>query len=211
MKITWIGHSCFAIEKDGYTLVIDPYKDGSVPGLLPVRETADRVLCSHEHGDHNFREGVTIRESGGAPLTVEELDTYHDQEQGTLRGSNKMFLISDGVCRIAHLGDLGCRPDQEQKDLLAGVDVVLIPVGGYYTIDGKQAADLIREIQPRAVIPMHFRSDRPGFGFAEIGTVDGFLSALGKECRTETDWVDTDEMGEEQVWVLRPKNFIPQE
>ena len=91
MEITWIGHSCFRIEEDGYSLIIDPYEDGSVPGLANVRESADAVLCTHEHGDHNFRDGVTLKNSGKPALRVEAIDTFHDDEQGIKRGRNRIY------------------------------------------------------------------------------------------------------------------------
>lgn len=180
MKITWLGHSCFKVESKGYGVVLDPYEDGSVPGCLPVRETADKVLCSHEHFDHNFREGVTLADSGGAPMKVEVIDTWHDDREGALRGSNKIHILDDGEVRIAHMGDLGCELDEAQTEKLKGLDAVLIPVGGYYTIDGTQAKKLIDRIAPRVTVPMHYRGD--GFGFDVLGTVEDY-AALCQDVR----------------------------
>ena len=169
MKITWLGHSCFKVETKGYTLILDPYEDGSVPGCAPVRETADEVLCSHEHYDHNYRGGVTLREHGASPVKVEVISTYHDNREGKLRGSNRIHILDDGEVRIAHMGDLGCELEPEQLRKLEGLDGALIPVGGYYTIDAVQAKKLTDQIKPRITIPMHYRGD--GFGFKELGTV----------------------------------------
>lgn len=78
MKITWIGHSCFKVEKDGFTIMLDPYEDDSVPGLTPVREKANMVLCSHEHGDHNARNLIEMVDDAENPFHIDVIDTYHD-------------------------------------------------------------------------------------------------------------------------------------
>ena len=117
MKLIWNGHSCFTVETSEGTAVFDPYQDGSVPGYAPLTLTADQVLCSHGHGDHNAAEAVTL--TGKAPsYKVEELATFHDPEQGTLRGPNTIRILSAEGMRIAHLGDLGCDLTAEQVEKL---------------------------------------------------------------------------------------------
>mgnify|MGYP000878371737 CR=1 FL=1 len=158
MKLTWLGHSCFKMESNGYTIILDPYEDGYVPGLAPVRETADAVFCSHEHSDHNGRETVTLKQDGVlSPFTITEIHTWHDDARGTKRGSNCIRIFNDGTYHVAHLGDLGCELESEQIEALKGLDAVMIPVGGFYTIDAKQAKALIDQIQPRVTLPMHYR------------------------------------------------------
>ena len=131
MKLTWNGHSCFTLETAEGSVVLDPYADGSVPGLAPLRLTADTVLCSHRHRDHNAREVVTL--TGKTPtFGVETISTFHDPEQGALRGENTIHIISAEGMRFAHLGDLGCELTARQMDQLHRVDVLMIPVGGYY-------------------------------------------------------------------------------
>ena len=88
MKITWIGHACFKIESDGYSIVLDPYADGSVPGFTPVREKANMVLCSHGHGDHNAADCVELTNGGENPFTITRIETYHDSQMGKQRGMN---------------------------------------------------------------------------------------------------------------------------
>lgn len=173
MKLTWHGHSCFTLDSSQGTVVFDPYQDGSVPGLCPLSLTADLVLCSHAHRDHGARTAVKL--TGRSPsFQVEELATFHDSEQGALRGPNTIHIISTEGMRLAHLGDLGCQPEPEQLDRLRGLDVLLIPIGGYYTIDARQAAALVQELAPRIAVPMHYRSD--AFGYDVLGTVEDFLS-----------------------------------
>lgn len=172
MKLIWHGHSCFTLESGQGTLVFDPYEEGSVPGLPPLALEADLVLCSHGHHDHNAREAVRL--TGSTPaLAVERLETFHDPEQGALRGPNTIHIVTADGLRLAHLGDLGCMPEQAQLDRLKNLDVLLVPVGGYYTIDAAQAARLADLLKPRIVVPMHYRGE--DFGYDVIAPVNDFL------------------------------------
>ena len=177
MHITWLGHSCFRVESRGYTAVLDPYADGSVEGLLPVRETADLVLCSHEHGDHNARDLVTLREGKAPVFRVETISTYHDDQKGAKRGPNTIHILDDGVFRAAHAGDLGCALSGEELEKLKGLDVLMVPVGGYYTIDAAQARALVNAVKPRIVIPMHYRGH--GFGFDVLAELEDYTRLCG--------------------------------
>lgn len=173
MKLIWNGHSCFTLVTEGGALVLDPYLEGSVPGYSPLKLEADAVFCSHEHQDHGAREAVAL--SGKAiSVGVEEIHTFHDPEQGRLRGANVIRIFSAEGLKAAHLGDLGCELEPAQKERLKGLDAVMVPVGGFYTIDAKQAKTLIDEIKPRVVIPMHYRSS--AFGYDVIGPVEDFLA-----------------------------------
>lgn len=173
IQIRWLGHSCFAVECEGYKIVLDPFEPGSVPGLLPVEEEADLVLCSHEHFDHNYRAGIktpdTQRES---PFRVTALSSYHDDRQGALRGKNTIFLLEAAGMRVVHFGDVGCMPGQLVLEKLRGADAVMVPVGGHYTVDATGAKAILDEVQPRVTIPMHYRSEK--FGFDVLGTLDSF-------------------------------------
>ena len=172
MKLIWHGHSCFTLESTQGTLVFDPYGDGSVPGLPALDLTADMVLCSHGHGDHNAVESVRL--TGKAPtLSVERLETFHDPERGALRGPNTIHIVTADGLRLAHLGDLGCMPGEEQLARLKHLDVLLVPVGGYYTIDAAQASALTDLLHPRIVVPMHYRGE--DFGYDVIAPVNDFL------------------------------------
>lgn len=115
MKLTWLGHSCFKMESNGYTVILDPYEDDYVPGLAPVRETADAVFCSHEHKDHNARAVVTLKQDQTpSPFTITEIHTWHDEVQGAKRGENCIRIFDDGTYRVAHLGDLGCELEPDR-------------------------------------------------------------------------------------------------
>lgn len=173
MIITWLGHSCFKIEAKGQSLVLDPFADGSVEGLKNIRETANMVLCSHHHGDHDAVENVRIVPVEESIFTVEKLESYHDDVKGAKRGRNTIHIINAEGYRIAHLGDLGCELNEEQINKLQELDVLLIPVGGFFTIDAAQAGEIVRQLKPRITIPMHYRGE--GFGFGVLGTVKEFV------------------------------------
>ena len=208
MKITWIGHASFKIEQDGYTIITDPYADGSVPGLKPLRDKANLVLCSHEHGDHNARSLVQIEPAGDCPIRITKIETWHDDVKGAKRGPNTIHILEAGGVKAAHLGDLGCGLEPEQIKQLKGLTVCMIPVGGHYTIDGEQAAALIRELNPRTVIPMHYRDDEAGFGFNVISTVEPFASRMASVCRTEESSISTDELPDAQAVILKPRDLV---
>lgn len=190
MKLKWLGHSCFCIEAEGYSAVFDPYQDGSVPGLAPLRGvTADAVFCSHGHGDHNAKELVTL--SGRAfPLKVETFHSYHDDKRGILRGKNTIHMLHGEGLRAVHLGDLGHMPDKKTLAALQGADVLMLPVGGHFTIDAAQAKAVADAIGPRVVIPMHYRKD--AMGYDVIGPVDAFTSLCDDVRFYETDTFELD-------------------
>ena len=206
MKITWIGHACFKIEEGGHSIVIDPYDDNYVPGLKPVRETAQLVMASHDHGDHNAVRRVKVLPGGEGPFAIRTIETYHDPEKGALRGRNTIHVFMAGGKRIAHFGDIGCELEKDQLDKLQGLDLAMIPVGGTYTIDAKEAADLVATIQPAHVIPMHFRAENGKFGFDVLGTVSQFTDLMESVIFTGCSVLDLDNAPAEQVIVLTPQN-----
>ena len=187
MVLKWNGHSCFTLETSQGSVVFDPYEDGSVPGLAPLHLSADVVLCSHDHRDHNAKQVVAL--TGRTPsFQVETLSTYHDPVQGTLRGPNTIHIISTEGMRLIHLGDLGCSLAPEQEARLEGADVLLVPVGGYYTIDASQAQALVQSLAPRIVVPMHYRSD--SFGYDVIAPLADFLALRGDVVRYSSNTLE---------------------
>lgn len=174
MKITFIGHACFHIEDNaGHTLVIDPYKPGSVPGLADHDLKADEVICSHNHYDHDDFEGVGAPEDvWPGEFDVMAIRTFHDDVQGAARGRNNINIIKIDGLKIVHMGDIGCELSESQIDQLRNCDVLMIPVGGFYTIGARQAFNMTKQIDPRVVIPMHYRGKT--FGYKEISTSEEF-------------------------------------
>ena len=207
MTITWIGHSCFKVENDGYVVIFDPTEDNYVPGITPVREKAHLTICSHDHGDHNARQLIETIADTPCPYEIKTISTFHDDKNGSLRGNNTITILNDGKYRIAHFGDLGCNLTREEIELLKGVSVAFIPVGGYYTIDGTTAAKIIKEIEPDIAIPMHFRDDVLGFGFDVISTVDEFVNAMGQGEYTEKSSMEFEKTDGTKVVILKPTNL----
>lgn len=210
MLITHIGHACFSIEKDGYKVIVDPYETGSVPGLKSLDEEADMVLCSHQHFDHNAVAEVKIREGGVCPFTITKIESFHDEVRGSKRGDNTIHIFDDGVTRVAHLGDIGCDINEdmteEERAMLTGLDAMMIPVGGTFTVDAEQAAAIIRQLNPKIAIPMHYRSDYYQFGFDMITTEEDFIAAYGDVMKKHSYSIDSEEQPIMQVNILRVKN-----
>ena len=173
MKIEYLGHACFRLNEK---LVIDPYKDGSVPGLDNLRTSGVKVICTHGHPDHSGVECVEIQ-PGECEFEIKEVPSFHDDAGGTLRGPNTIFVITspDGE-KLVHLGDLGHFPNEEQLAAISDADYLLIPVGGYYTIDAKMAVKICEACRPKCIIPMHYRTAVSGY--PEIATVDEFLKLV---------------------------------
>ena len=170
MKIEYLGHACFRLDDQ---LVIDPYKDGSVPGLADLRTSAVKVICTHEHADHSGRECVELV-PGECELEIKEVASFHDDQKGALRGPNTIFVITNEAGeKLVHLGDLGHFPDEEQLVAIMDADYLLIPVGGYYTIDAKMAVKICEAANPKCIIPMHYRTAESGY--PELATVDEFV------------------------------------
>ena len=167
MYISWLGHSCFKIQDkiapDGVILVTDPF-DKSI-GLKVPNFEADIVTVSHDHHDHNntsaLRGNPFIIDSAGEydrrGVMIEGVESYHDDKEGTKRGKNIMYRIEIDNITIVHLGDLGHILDNKQLEKIGGTDILLVPVGGTYTLDAKNAVEVVSQIEPRIVIPMHYK------------------------------------------------------
>ncbi|MDH4329975.1 MAG: MBL fold metallo-hydrolase [Candidatus Moranbacteria bacterium] len=171
MNIQYYGHSCFKITTkpegrgaEDISLFIDPFE--KEVGLKPPQGQADIVLISHGHFDHNNTsslkgEPVIINTPGEFAvkgLHIIGLDTFHDKSEGAERGRNTVFIIETEDLRICHMGDIGTEPTPEQLDEIGEVDVLMIPVGGTFTLDGKEAMKLVHKIEPKTVIPMHYKT-----------------------------------------------------
>lgn len=172
MKLTWLGHSCFLLEQDGYRIVTDPYT--GVEGYPPLSVSAHAVCCSHHHFDHDAVDAVTMLPPVKSPFTVREVETCHDEQGGALRGSNTVRVFTAGGVSVAHLGDLGHQLSAEQLAAIGSVDAVLVPVGGVYTVDAKGAKAVCDALRPRCVIPMHYR--HAPYGLSNVAGVENFLA-----------------------------------
>lgn len=174
-RLTWYGHACFRLEAEGAgSVLFDPYERGSVPGIeLPDGLSANLVICSHEHGDHNAAERVQDTGQRSA-FSVTTMDTWHDDKRGTLRGPNRITVVSHNGFRAAHLGDLGCDLTPGEISILSGVDLLLLPVGGHFTIGPEEAKAILNAVRPRVAVPMHYR--RGEMGYPVLHTLEDFTA-----------------------------------
>ncbi len=204
MKIKWLGHSCFKIEQNGYSIVLDPYKKSAMLRLNDLNTEANEVLCSHEHSDHNYKEAVKlIKSKDKSPFNITRLLSYHDKSKGEKRGENFIAIIETDALKVAHLGDLGHPLNDSQINSLLNLDVLMIPVGGFFTIDPQEAKEICDKLKPRIIIPMHYKGKK--FGPLMLAKVEAFTELFkDKPIKNyDTDSIDVDKSTEEQVAVLK--------
>ena len=214
MRIRWNGHSSFAIfAQSGTVIITDPYQPGAFSGgiaYLPIDiEKPDFVTISHDHEDHNYAAGfkgefVEVRGNlVEGEITFRGLKTFHDENNGADRGENTILSFKVDDINICHLGDLGHNLTGDQLTQLGDVDVLLIPIGGFFTIDPNIATDIVERLRPKIVIPMHYKTEKCGFPIAEV---DKFT-----EGKSNVKFIDTDEIelssdklpGEPEILVLK--------
>ncbi len=200
MKLTWLGHACFSLEQDGYIILLDPY--AGVEGYPPLRAAAHQVLCSHQHFDHSAVETVETLPARACPFSVREVRTFHDEQGGALRGENTVRVLTAGGFSAAHLGDLGHQLSAEQAAAIGPVDLVMVPVGGTYTVDAAGAREVCETLGPRWIVPMHYR--HAPYGLPNVGAVEDFLALWRPEQvhRLEGPVLDLP-LGPGGVWVPR--------
>jgi len=177
MNIKWLGHSCFLItSEEGLRVITDPYSVGQGISYSRIEETADIVVVSHDHFDHNNVSAVrgkpeVVRGNGmktARGIQFRGVASYHDSSQGKQRGANTIFCFSlDGI-KLCHLGDLGHLLSQVQINEIGAVDVLFVPVGGFYTIDAANASRVCDRLEPSVIIPMHFRTARCEFPISGV-------------------------------------------
>ena len=189
MDITYIGHSSFKIRGKHVTIITDPFNENAVGLKFPKNLTADIVTVSHDHDDHNFSSQI-----GGNPyviggpgeyevkgISIYGIRAFHDTQKGAERGKNTMYRMEIDGMTVLHAGDLGHEPSDDMLEEMGNVNVLLIPVGGFYTIDAKTAAAVVHEIEPSVVIPMHFnRPELKKEVFSKLSGLDAFLKEIGK-------------------------------
>jgi L-ascorbate metabolism protein UlaG (beta-lactamase superfamily) len=220
VKLQWLGHAAFLITSpQGTRVLTDPYP--ATMGYGNRRFRADLVTVSHEHFDHNNVDSVqgspeVVRGLSGGDWAVAEKTlgdvtvhsirgTYHDNAQGTTgRGKNALFVIETGGLRILHLGDLGHVPSAEVIERVGRVDVLLVPVGGYFTIDGETAGEVADLFQARIAVPMHFRTEY--IADWQISDAEPFLQGRSVVKKLDTSEVTLRPAGlpeEPESWLLQ--------
>ena len=185
MKIEWIGHACFRLTaQDGTVVITDPYDESVGIDMLPLK--ADLITMSHEHHDHNetcmimgnpvIARGPQLASVGS--VTARAVNSWHDDAEGALRGFNTVRIFSMDGLKIVHMGDQGCMPSEDVLEAIAGADVMMIPVGGTYTVDAQGAKAIIERTKPKCVIPMHVKTKRCPYPIAKV---DAFLALMGAQ------------------------------
>jgi L-ascorbate metabolism protein UlaG (beta-lactamase superfamily) len=189
MQIQYYGQSCFKLTTkpagratDDIAIIIDPF--GKEIGLRPPQGQADVVFVTHNHIDHNNTAAIkgdpviidTPGEYSVKGINVIGIEVFHDSQEGALRGKVTAYILETEDLKICHLGDLGAELSGKQLDDIDGVDILFIPVGGNYTIDGKKGAEIVKKLEPAIVIPMHYKI--PGLT-AEIEDEKKFCTEMG--------------------------------
>lgn len=216
MKIRSLGHSMFLITSDaGVRIITDPYEPGSFGGALAggaVPESADVVTVSHEHSDHGYTKAVAgnpivLKGPGkfvAAGIEFEGVDTHHDRSKGAERGRNTVFRFTvDGVA-VCHLGDLGHILTAEQAAAIGAVDVLLTPVGGFFTIGPDQAAKVADQLSAKIVIPMHYKTPKVAFPMEPVETFLQGKANVETPTSVEITITPEDLKQDRRIIVLRP-------
>lgn len=194
VKIRWLGHASFLLEsQSGTKIVTDPF-DGSVGYKIPKIE-ADIVTVSHDHYDHNYVEGVqgdpeivkTAGECTISGVSIKSIPAFHDEVKGAKRGPILIFMFEIDGLRICHAGDLGHLLSKAQEERIGRPDVLLIPVGGTFTLDAEGAAAVVNQLSPKLTIPMHFKTPAVSM---PIDPVDKFLEKVGGGERLESTTIE---------------------
>lgn len=213
MKIKWNGHASFTITADdGTVLVTDPYNPGGYEGALTydvVDDRADGALVSHDHDDHNFVNGLSgspdvLKGSGKIKdINVKGISTFHDESGGVERGPNTIFIFEVDGINICFAGDLGHQLSDEQIEDAGKVDLLLVPIGGTFTVDAQGAFELIENLEPGIVIPMHYKTSKCHFPISDL---DSFLALMPNSRNLGKSEIEitADQLPEQgtEVWVL---------
>lgn len=210
MTITWYGQSCFRIETKEVSVLIDPFSKDI--GLRPPKIKDDLVLITHEHSDHNNLDGLNegafvIRGPGEYErkgVQVRGILSHHDKTKGTERGLNTIYLIKTEDMAICHLGDIGQNElTDSQIEEISDVDVLMVPVGGVYTVDFKDALHIISQIEPKVIVPMHYQV--PGLSI-RLDSADRFIKEVG----LTPENVDKIKLAKKTLPIEEVKLIVPQ-
>ena len=210
MEITWLGHSCFRLKGKQATVITDPFSPEIGDTLGKV--SAQIVTVSHPHPGHCYVEGVgdeprVLKGPGEyevAGVLTTGIRTFHDEERGAQRGKNTAYVLDIDSVLICHLGDLGHQLSDKQVADLGKIDILLIPVGGFFTIDARVATEVCEQVKPKVIIPMHYNNEKCSL---PIGSVDEFLKGKNNVSLLDTSEVEF-KAGElpdtTQIIVLKP-------
>lgn len=182
MEINWLGHSCFRLKGSHATVITDPYSPDL--GYTISKATANIITVSHQHSGHSYISAISGEPkvvSGPGEYEVSGvliigMPSFHDEDKGEKKGKNTIYLMELDEITICHLGDLGHSLSTSQAEELGNIDVLLIPIGGISTIDAAQAAEIVRQLEPKVVIPMHYKTEAVS---RNLAPVESFLNEMG--------------------------------
>ena len=192
MKIINLGHSCYLLKGNSVSVVIDPYRDRSVPNLKLPHVEANYVFCSHNHYDHDAKNLIIIVPTS-EQVNVKTVVVPHDHHRGAHRGLNKMHIFDIDGYRIIHTGDLGCVPPEDILEEMKNADILLAPINGFYTISAKELKQILNLVNPRVTIPMHYFKKENNSGYPDNGQIDEFKSLVGDYLEVDGYEIDVDD------------------
>jgi len=214
MKIKFLAHAAFLLTSDkGTKILTDPYEPGGFEGALnyqPIDEPVDAIVITHHHADHNYiathHQDADVFDQIGEfesdDVKISGFHSFHDEEQGKKLGENIIFVIKIDDVNICHLGDLGHKLSVAEAEMLGRIDVLLLPVGGLYTVDAKMATDIMHTLKPKICIPMHYKSEKIDVDFAPI---DDFLADKKNVKRLQQSEIELEYNKlphDPEIWVL---------
>ncbi len=206
MTIQWLGHACFKITHRGYTVLIDPYNSSYIPGYPRLRTTADRLLVSHEHYGHNYREGVTLsgRPERDCPFAISAMEVPHDGLYGALRGSCLIHILEADGMKLVHMGDIGMQLKDADAARIAGADVMMITAGSCRALPAQEVLAQMEAAAPKVVIPMHYRDGKRGSRRLErVENLVDLLESTELVRYYDTDTIEVTPDTERQLAVLK--------
>jgi len=182
VNVIWLGHACFMLKGKTERLIFDPFKG---VGLPEPKAEAEIILCSHSHSDHNNASAVCHKRSvilegftgigRIGSISVKGIATFHDEVQGRKRGKNSIYAVGLDGLSFCHLGDLGHKLSASQAKEIRPVDVLFLPVGGFYTIGSEEARKVMKSLKPKVTVPMHYRLPGMSDAFKQLSTVEDFI------------------------------------
>lgn len=215
MNIKWLGHAAFLItSQDNFKVVTDPYTPGGALMYAPINESADVVTISHEHGDHNNPRAVKgnpviIKEAGSKTIKgvgFKSISAFHDEAGGSKRGKDLVFCFQIDGLNLCHLGDLGHVFTSPQISEIGKVEILFIPVGGYYTINASEASSIVKSLNPKLVFPMHYKTSKTSF---PISGIEEYLKGKQNIRKIKSNQIEINQStlpGNTEIIILEPAN-----
>ncbi|MGD9107816.1 MAG: MBL fold metallo-hydrolase [Gammaproteobacteria bacterium] len=214
MKLKFLAHAAFLLTSDRDTkILIDPYEPGGFDGAInyqPINESVDAIVISHQHADHNYiaphHQNATVFDQVGEfefnDIKILGFHSYHDDEKGKKRGENIIFVIKIDDVTICHLGDLGHKLSVADAELIGEIDILLVPVGGVYTIDAETATEVMHTLKPKVCIPMHYKSDKITIDLAPVNDFLADKNNVKMLQQAEIELEYNNLPHEPEIWVL---------